>query len=281
MISPMLCCEVSKEQAEKEQSNAFIYQVKFDGIRAFIHIENNKISKIINRTGNNITKQFPEFLELSFNFNGILDAEVIVVANGKDYGDFSSGISYRTHLKDSADIWARAKNLQAKIMTFDIIELNKEDLRFKPLITRLELLKINVKNNELIEVAKNYDDFKELWIMVEKDKLEGCIRKLKMSAYEGVRSKYQVKIKNWKEEQMEYNAYEVAVSTKGGFYKGITLKNDEGNRVAVMGKKSEEVKRIIDTTGKIKIVQQFLEKTKEGRSRFVSFKEIAVEVFGK
>lgn len=277
MDNCMLCSSITKDYLVNNSNNfkEFLWELKYDGIRSFIYIENHRIAKIISRAGRNITPQFPEFRQLNFDFvSGLIDSEIIV-ENGKEGGDFNSGISLRTHLTDSKEITERSVKLQAKIMAFDFITLNGEDLRFKPLIKRKDILKENIKDNNLLGVVAFYEDYKALWDKVEREQQEGIIAKHRNSAYEFVRSKLWIKCKNFQEKIIEFNSYDTAVSSKGGFYKGITLKNDEGDRVACMGKQSEEVKRIIDERGNIKVVVQYLEKTKEGRKRFISFKEIA------
>jgi ATP-dependent DNA ligase len=275
MVEFMLCNEIKKEDVGK-LGNDYIFEYKFDGLRGMLFIENHKIIKIINRRNVNILSQFPEFKELTFDMDkGIIDSEIIVVANGKDKGDFNSGLAYRSHLINKEEIEDRAEKLKAKIMAFDIISLNGEEVRFKPLSKRKEILKNAVKDSELIEVSKVYDNFRALWVIVERDKLEGLIAKNIASAYEGVRSKYWLKIKAWKETIIEFDDYEKAESEKNPFYKGIVLKNSENIRCSCLGKKSEEVKKIIEEQGSVKVVVQYLEKGSQGGHRFISFKELA------
>lgn len=274
----VMLCEKIKKGEVKTLGEDYFFEFKFDGERALILIENHKVSKIINRRGFNIINQFPEFKDSSFEFeNGILDSEIIVINNGKTYGDFNEGLSLRTHLKDERKIKERVKKLRAKIMAFDILELNNENLKMKPLTKRKDILVQNIKDNDLIEVVKYYNNFDELWAIVEKEHLEGLIAKHKWVAYENVRSKYWLKIKNWKEEIIEFDGFENAKSEGNPFYKGIILTNREGVRCSCLGGRSEEVEKIIRREGKVKVNCQFLEKTKEGKSRFISFKEVVKE----
>jgi ATP-dependent DNA ligase len=274
MVEFMLCNEISKEQAQQLNQDYF-FEFKFDGLRAGIYVENHKISKIIGRYKNNVLKQFIEFQGLTFEFEkGLIDSEIIVVNNGKGYGDFNEGLAFRTHLQNEKEIQERAEKLKAKIMAFDILELNGENLRLKPLWKRKEILRQNIKDNELIEVARQYELFSEVWAIVEQQQLEGLIAKHKNTAYEGIRSSYWNKIKNWKEIVIEFDSYENAKSENNPFYKGIVLTNSEGLRCSCLGKKSEEVKRILQEQGKVKASCQYLEHTREGKARFITFKEL-------
>ena len=268
----MLAQELKKEEVKKLNGD-YIFSPKFDGERGMVFIENGRISKIINRRGKNILKQFIEFKDLTFNFNnGVIDSEIIVVVNGRIWGDFSKGIALRTHLENEREILERSKELRAKIMAFDILNLNGEDLKFKPLIKRIEILEQNIKDNDLIEVVKSYENFDEIWKIVEQYGLEGVIAKNKQVAYESVRSRFWLKIKNWKEKVIGFDSYDIVNGEK--FYKGITLTNKEGVRCACLGKKSDEVREIIDREGKIDVVVQYLEKTSEKGHRFITFKEV-------
>lgn len=270
----MLCDEILKSEIAKLDSNYF-FEFKYDGERAYIYIESNRISKIINRRGYNILKQFPEFQNLAFTFkSGIIDSEIIVVANGKSKGDFNEGIALRTHIQDGKEIMERASLLPARIVAFDLLELNGENLKLKPLWARKEKLYSNVIPCKNIEVAETFTEFNSLWAIVEQEQLEGLIAKHKNTAYESVRSKYWLKIKNWKEEVVEFNNYEVAESDKNPLFRGITLTNPQGIRCSCLGRKSESVKEMIEQQGSIKVVVQYLEKTKNDKNRFITFKEV-------
>jgi ATP-dependent DNA ligase len=50
MISCMLCDEIRKEDVARLKSD-YVFSIKYDGVRAFIYIENGIIAKIINRRG--------------------------------------------------------------------------------------------------------------------------------------------------------------------------------------------------------------------------------------
>jgi len=54
--------------------------------------------------------------------------------------------------------------------------------------------------------------------------------------------------------------------------KGITLTNKEGIKVAVSGEQSKDIKKRIDRDGKIRGNVQFLQETKRGKLRFLSWR---------
>jgi ATP-dependent DNA ligase len=265
----LMLCEEEKRDKWKENPN-YLYEEKFDGERALLYIRNNKIEKIITRRDINVLSRYPEFLSIAFNIsNGMIDSEICVFQNGRS--DFNL-LSLRSHLKDEDKIKERAE-IKPVIMAFDILN-NGEDLTMKPLIKRKEFLSKAVVEGEFIKTAKQYETFEEIWKLVAEKELEGTIAKHKNSAYENKRSKYWVKLKNWKEIVLEFDNYENAVSEKFGFIKGITLTNQNGDRCACLGEKHKEVKDRLEREGSVKVNVQYLEKTNGDRHRFISFKEM-------
>ncbi|MEK6881091.1 MAG: hypothetical protein AABY22_15840 [Nanoarchaeota archaeon] len=64
---------------------------------------------------------------------------------------------------------------------------------------------------------------------------------------------------------MEFDGYEVN-------NKGITLTNKDGYRVQCAGEQSLNVQQKIDNDGKVKVKIQYLQKTKDNRLRFISYR---------
>lgn len=232
----------------------FIYELKYDGDRALIEIENHKVKTIKNRRGNFYKNKsfnlFPEFDELEFPIeSGIIDCELCVFINDKS--DFYNGIAKRSHLKDKVLIEQRSKELPATIMAFDIISVDNKDITGKMLIERKHILKASVDENERIKIVKYEEDYKELWADVIKRNLEGIVVKDKRTPYVFQRSKYWIKVKNWKNTILEVNEYEINPA-------GITATNGK-NRVQISGEQHKEVKDIIDNEGRATIRVQFLD----------------------
>lgn len=265
----MMLCEEVKKELWKEDKN-YIYEEKFDGERALIYVKDNRIDRLITRRGQSVLAKFPEFKDITFNINkGILDCEICIFSNGRS--DFNL-LSLRTHLKDEEKIKERI-NLKAVIMVFDILLFEDIDLTLKPLIKRKEYLNKAVIENDFIKIVKTYDNLEEIWNIVLKNNLEGVIAKHKFSAYENKRSKYWVKIKNWKEIVIEFDGYENAISEDYGVIKGITLTNKDGLRCACLGEKHKKIKEKLDRGEIVRVNCQYLEKTNDNKFRFLTFKE--------
>jgi ATP-dependent DNA ligase len=90
-IKPMLLHEV--ENINELDTNK-IFQLKRNGIRAMMHIKNNKVIGIFNRNGAPCLNLFPELAKTNLDLKeGCLDGEVVVEKDGKDI--FYGGIDHR------------------------------------------------------------------------------------------------------------------------------------------------------------------------------------------
>ena len=192
----------------------------------------------------------------------ILDGELTFYDNnGKDV--FLTSLATAETIKEYG--------VKATLMVFDVIELEGINLCRTPLLSRKEALRrifVNRENN--IKLLDWHDDAVKLWELVKGQDREGIILKHKQSSYTpNYRSKYWIKIKNFKEAEMFFD----------GFIpndKGITLTNKEGYRVACAGHQSLKVQAVLKQEGKVKCKIQYLEKIKDsGRYRFISFRGLA------
>src|SRR5690554_6010020 len=77
-LSPMLFYE-----SEPFDSIDYLYELKFDGIRALAYLDNDK-TIIKNKRHKDVTNKYPELnnLHLNSNYRCIIDGEIIVMNNG-------------------------------------------------------------------------------------------------------------------------------------------------------------------------------------------------------
>lgn len=196
-ISPMLLTEVYDKKVLEDTTK--IFQEKFNGIRALIHIKNHRIVGIRNRSGNPILYLFPEFREIDFPFDtAVLDAEIVVFKEGKSV--FYGGIDKRRSIPTESI----RKDYPATIVVFDALKIDNNTLVMKPYKERYAALNvicdycIASKFVGLIRVAQNYNG-PELWDRVVVNNLEGVVIKNPNCIYEiGKRSKEMLKLKNYK-----------------------------------------------------------------------------------
>lgn len=193
IVKPML---LSESDTVLENDN-YIYEIKFDGIRALIYVIDNNI-KIFTRNGKNITNLFPELkvITSSVKKNSILDGEIVCLTNNKP--DFFK-VQKRIHLKNKDKIEISSKNNPALFICFDILYYEK-DITNEPLYKRKdELSKIN--ESDYLLKSKVFEDGEKLFKSIKRLDLEGIVCKDKFSTYQvNTRSNSWIKVKNYKVE---------------------------------------------------------------------------------
>ena len=191
-LTPMLLHEVSKPFND----NNYIFELKFDGLRCLIYIDNGEI--IIKSRRNIILNNiYPELLEIKniTNEKCIFDGEIVLFENDKP--SFSR-LQERARLKNKNRINYMIENYPVTFVCFDILYKNK-DLTNMPLIDRKHILN-KFKNTNYFVKTKYYEGIgKDLFEFVKKENLEGIIAKKKNSLYTyNKRIKDWIKIKNFK-----------------------------------------------------------------------------------
>jgi DNA ligase D-like protein (predicted ligase) len=171
----------------------WIFEVKWDGIRAISYLDENL--SIRSRNQKELLHNFPELEEIrSLARNAVIDGEIILMRDGK--ADFQILIQriQRTSLKD---IEFMAGKFPATYIVFDILEKDGESLMDKPLIERKKILEETVGEGKYIVHSMFVDEIGEVYYESALQKgVEGIMAKKKLSHYEpGKRSSSWLKIK--------------------------------------------------------------------------------------
>lgn len=255
-LRPMLLREEEKVFQDKE----FLYEIKFDGIRALIYVSKNKF-KILSRNGNDLTNKYPELKEIQNivgNHQVIFDGEIIATNEGLP--SFSL-LQKRNRIKKVND--KLILEIPVCFVAFDILYDNK-NLTCESLLNRKKILEKYNDTNYFIK-SKIYDNGIKLFKLVKKVGLEGIVEKKKNSLYfEGERTFDWIKVKNIKVDHFVVHGYQEKTNTYSlllGEYKNSELK--------YVGKVSVNKKHEI-----INILQ----KMKKINNQFVNFDEDGVFV---
>ena len=113
-VLPMLL-----KQTKPFDSESHIYEMKFDGYRAIIYLDNNKIT-IRSRNNNDVTNLYPELVNLykCSKKKCILDGELIVMGeNGPDFFKMQK----RGRMKIQEKIKQEMQNNPVIYVAFDIL----------------------------------------------------------------------------------------------------------------------------------------------------------------
>jgi DNA ligase D-like protein (predicted ligase)/DNA ligase D-like protein (predicted 3'-phosphoesterase) len=179
--------------AEPFRSKDWIFEVKWDGIRAISYI-NTELS-IRSRNGKELEDKFPELEELkNIAMNTVLDGEIIVMREKRT--DFQTLIE-RARAASQRDVQYMAQSFPATYIVFDILEKEGQKLINLPLLERKKILGDSVKEGKRVVLSVFVEeDGKAYYEEAVRRGLEGIVAKKKDSPYEpGVRSSNWLKIK--------------------------------------------------------------------------------------
>ncbi|MCX9084604.1 MAG: non-homologous end-joining DNA ligase [Candidatus Methanoperedens sp.] len=177
-------------------SRDWIFEVKWDGIRAISYLEDEL--SIRSRNNNELIDNFPELSELKELGEGIvLDGEIIVMNDGK--ADFQTLIKRSQNTK-ALDIDYMSRKFPSTYVIFDILEKDGKQLLDIPLMERKNILEKSVKEGKFVTTSLYVEDSGEPYYLAAIEKgVEGIMAKKKKSFYEpGKRSNNWLKIKQVK-----------------------------------------------------------------------------------
>ncbi len=278
---PMLLKEIQKPF----DSDDYIFEIKFDGIRAVIFASPKKVV-VQTRNKKDITHLFPELASIKdlVSKNTIFDGEIVSFVNGKS--SFSK-LQEREHLKNTIKINEKSKSDPVVFVCFDILYENK-DLTNLSLMERKEILKKYKENDYFMKNKYIEKRGKDLFKSVKKLGLEGIIAKKGDSNYLiDKRSFNWIKIKNLKKDTFYIGGF---TDTNKNESITLYLGSYKKNKLMFLGKVSmnkrhklynkiiksnlrktssfsdykEDIKYI---TPKYKCLVKYLEKTKNGHLR--------------
>ena len=185
--------------------NKYLYEIKFDGIRALIYVNKNNIS-IRTRNNVDVTHLFLELHGIK-NIVGrdtcIFDGEIVLFDKGRP--SFSS-LQKRLRIKNKDRIKAVSLDNPVQFVVFDIIYRNR-DLTNKTLVERKKILD-KYKDTDSFVKSKVYSDGEKLFTFVKKLELEGIVAKEKDSLYYvNKRSNVWIKLKNYQTDEFYIGGY--------------------------------------------------------------------------
>jgi len=192
-IQPML----ARPALKPPDSDDYLYEVKWDGIRAMISLDEGAI-KIHGRNGTDLTMQFPELLlsEQSFRATSALfDGEIVCLdPDGKP--NFRDVIHRMQQKSEGAIGRAKAKHT-AVCYVFDCLYLDGRPIVSEPLTRRRAWLEDAIKKDSPYRVSQAVEEGAAFFEAVKQMGLEGMMAKQRNSVYQpGRRSEYWLKIKS-------------------------------------------------------------------------------------
>lgn len=174
----------------------WLFEIKWDGVRALCFVENGEL-RILSRTGHRSERQYPELSVLPHYVEAeqaILDGEIAVL-DERGVSSFAL-IQPRIMNQDPNSVAHMARKTPVHLFLFDLLWLNGEDWRGRPLSERREKLTQIVKPHPLIKVSDAFTGSgSEILEAARQHGLEGLVAKRKSSFYEPKRSRDWIKLK--------------------------------------------------------------------------------------
>jgi len=235
-FSPMLLGEVFYPF----DSEDYIFEVKFDGIRAVVFASPEGV-QIISRNKINITHLYPELQSIKklVKRNTIFDGEIVAMNNGLP--SFSK-LQERMHLKSKTKIYNQMIENPVVFVCFDILYDNKNVIEL-PIEKRKKLLNKYSENDYFFKSKYIEKSGIKMFKNIKKLNLEGIVAKKLGTTYEiNMRSDSWLKIKNFQEEEFLIGGY---VEIKGGYSISLILGEYRSNNFYYVGKVTLGKKKLL------------------------------------
>jgi bifunctional non-homologous end joining protein LigD len=233
MIEPML----AQSRKDVPVSDSFIYEVKWDGIRAMISLNEDKIT-LKSRNNIDLTAKFPELLIAEKSFRGtcgLFDGEIVCL-DEKGKPDFKNVIN-RMQRSSEGDIQRAMKKNPVYCYIFDLLYLDGRAVVNEPLIRRREWLKDAVKKDSPYRLSEIVDDGKSLFAAAGELGLEGIMAKEKNSKYiPGKRSDSWYKIKVRQTAESHIIGYTIGKGNRGEHFGALHLGDYINGEIVYRGK---------------------------------------------
>ncbi|NNC95386.1 MAG: hypothetical protein HKN92_07465 [Chitinophagales bacterium] len=232
-IKPMLA---SSRRALPVDTDNYIYEVKWDGIRAIIQIDEGEI-RITSRNGMDLTTKFPELLvpEAFYATNAVFDGEIVCLdTEGRPV--FSNVIK-RMQQRNERSIERMMKSKPVYCYLFDCIFLDGKNTSAETLIRRREYLKDAIKKETNYRYSQDIEDGKALFDAAGSMGLEGIMAKQKNSKYRiSKRNDAWVKIKHREVQQCVIIGYTVGKGSRETVFGSLEIAEISDGKLIYRGK---------------------------------------------
>ena len=208
-------------------SKGLVYEPKYDGIRALVHVERGDTPvRIWSRLGNEKTTQFPSVVKalapLAKKLRGplLLDGEIVALDERGNPAGFQR-LQGRIHLVGARDVELHDKTQPVALIAFDILRDGNEDLRGLPLTERRQRLEaaLGPSVSPTLRISEQvFGDGQEMDARARREGWEGLIAKEASSPYHsGRRSPAWRKIKLLNEQEFVVGGWTEPRSTRQYF----------------------------------------------------------------
>jgi DNA ligase D-like protein (predicted ligase) len=232
-IEPML----SQSRDEPPDSDKYLFEVKWDGIRAMIALDEGEV-RLRSRNQHDITQKFPELriAEQAFRASSALFDAEIVCLNDDGKPVFKHAIHRLQQTTAGAIERARAK-YPAVCYIFDCLYLDGRAIVNEPLVRRRAWMADAIKRDTPYRVSEVVDEGKELFRAAAEMGLEGIMAKERKSVYQpGKRSAEWLKVKTRLSAECLIIGYTHGKGDRESLFGALHLAQRGGNELVYVGK---------------------------------------------
>jgi bifunctional non-homologous end joining protein LigD len=232
-IEPML----SETREKPPQDDDYVFELKWDGIRALISYDEGKI-KIRTRNQHDVTAQFPELLDGEKAFratNAVFDAEIVSL--DKEGKPLFKKVINRLMTSGETNIQKNSKTSPCHCYVFDCLYLDGRNLMNEPLLKRKEWLKDAIRFDTPYRVSEIVEDGNSLFAAAQEHGLEGIMAKKRDSKYlSGKRSDCWYKVKVRQSAETVIIGYTKGKGDRGTTFGALHIAEQDGNKLFYRGK---------------------------------------------
>lgn len=221
--------QLAKLAGRIPEEDGWLFEMKYDGYRILAYIEGSSV-RLVTRNGSDYTEKFRDIaytlIDWAQGRSMVLDGEM-VIADESGRSDFQALQSY---LKNR-----RGKNLT--YVVFDLLALDGEDLRGRPLTERKEKLEALMKDapGNLYYSRHVSGNGKAAFLAACGKNMEGIIGKKADSVYSGTRNGDWIKLKCDTRQEFVIGGYTISSKRTSGI-SSILLGIYEGDELVYAGR---------------------------------------------
>lgn len=256
-VEPML----SETQDKPPASDDYVFELKWDGIRALITYEEGKI-KMQTRNQIDITAQFPELLDGEKAFRAttaVFDAEIVSLdTEGKP---IFKKVIHRMQARGESNIQKMSRTSPCYCYVFDCLYLDGRSLINEPLTKRKEWLKDVIRFDTPYRVSEVVEDGEALFQAAAAHGLEGIMAKKRDSKYlPGKRSDCWYKVKVRQSAEVLIIGYTKGKGDRGQTFGALHIAERVGHELHYRGKvgtgfDDATIKEVLNTLKKVDSVK--------------------------
>lgn len=228
---------LSQSSREPPASHEYLFEVKWDGIRAMVTLDEGDI-RIRSRNQRDITDLFPELLvpEQAFRVaSGLFDAEIVCLdEDGKP--NFKHVIN-RIQQSTTRSVERAKVRHPAACYVFDCLYLDGRPLVHEPLQKRREWMTDSIREGSRYRVSEAVDNGVELFAAAKAAGLEGIMAKERQSRYmPGKRTTQWLKIKSRHTIESVIIGYTKGRGSRSGTFGALHIARYDGDELRYLGK---------------------------------------------